>query len=76
MRETVYLRAAALPELPPLLALVVTLSLPRYAVGAGSGRLVARRGSRPAAGADPAALTAGIAVLLRQHQPAHLQVKH
>jgi len=69
----VYLRAAALPELPPLLALVVTSSLPRYAVGAASGRLLARRDRRPAGAADPAALTAGIAVLLRQHQPAHLQ---
>ena len=73
-RETVYLRAAALPELAPLLALVVTSLLPRYAVGAASGRLQARRDRRPAGSADPAALTAGIAALLRQHRPAHLQV--
>ena len=74
-RETVYLRAAALPELAPLLALLITSSLPRYAVGAASGRLLPRqRDRRPAAGAaDPAALTAGVAVLLRQHHPAHLQ---
>ena len=70
-----YLRAAALPELAPLLALLITSSLPRYAVGAASGRLLPRqRDRRPAAGAaDPAALTAGVAVLLRQHHPAHLQ---
>jgi hypothetical protein len=45
----------------------------RYAVSAASGRLLVRRDRRPA-GPDPAALTAGLAVLLRQHHPAHLQV--
>ena len=123
-RETVYLRAAALPELPPLLALLIVSNLQRcaiglpegssswclsvhipklirtgctyrhmtrapgcilsnghdrarhdcrYAVGAASGRLLVRRDRRPA-GPDPASLTAGLAVLLRQHHPANLQV--
>ena len=71
MGETRYLWPAPLPELPPLLCLLLVSLAPRYAAGAASSRSVLRREKRPAA--RPAALTAGCAVLLRQHHPAHLQ---
>lgn len=71
--ETRYLRPAPLPELPPLLCLLLISLAPRYAVSAASFRLVLRREKRPTT--DPVALTAGCALLLRQHHPAHLQAR-
>ena len=70
--ETVYLRAPPQPELPPLLCQLIISLLPRYTYSAAAARLV-RRDKR--AGPDPAALTAGFAVLLRQYPPAYLQAR-